>query len=106
MPEASEPSPALPMDDHADEADPDPDDSIELEMRPVRRPSVHSLEALEDTSSEPTDFTPYIEQLAPSTRKILQDDFQANFIYLIRPRSKSSAKPETPNADVVPTPTT
>ncbi len=94
------------MDDHADEADPDPDDSIELEMRPVRRPSVHSLEALEDTSSEPTDFTPYIEQLAPSTRKILQDDFQANFIYLIRPRPKSSAKPETPNADVVPTPTT
>ena len=106
MPEASEPSPASPMDDPTDEANPDPDDSIELEMHPVRRPSVHALEALEDTSSEPTDFTPYIEQLAPSTRKILQDDFQANFIYLIRPKPKSPLKSETPNTDAVPTPTT
>ena len=46
-----------------------------------------AFEIPEEEGQNPIDFDPYIEQLAPSTVKILEDDFHAKFIYVI-PKKK------------------
>jgi hypothetical protein len=49
------------------------------------------LESEDETTSELTDFTPYLGQLAPSTLRILEEEFHARFIYLIQPKVKNTA---------------
>jgi hypothetical protein len=49
------------------------------------------LESDDETTSELKDFSPYLKQLAPSTRRILDEDFHARFIYLIQPKVKETS---------------
>lgn len=48
-------------------------------------PTIDQLNENEE-EDEKIDFDPFIEKLAPSTRKILEDDFHAKFIHLIKPK--------------------
>ena len=49
-------------------------------------PTIDQLNENEE-EDEKIDFTPFIEKLAPSTRKILEDDYHAKFIHLIKPKN-------------------
>lgn len=74
------------------------DDVDTLPTASAKSPLRHlpQIDEIEDDKEEVKNFSVYIEKLAPSTRRILEEDFKAHFVHLIRPKKQNETKKQRP----------